>query len=150
MRCVMCCQRQVKMKFDTKDPYERIKLLQEKIMRQRSALKSQRITILELQARLRKPEVQIAVVAPKDEMLDDLVASGEISARVCNALQAEWHRWGRDEVRVLDLIEERQIDLMRLRHFGRGCLREVATVLKKRGLWFKAGGEQFIKVDDIH
>jgi hypothetical protein len=44
------------MKTDPKDPYVRIQLLQEKILRQRSALKSQRITILELQARLRKPD----------------------------------------------------------------------------------------------
>ncbi len=134
------------MKTDPKDPHVRIQLLQEKILRQRSALKSQRIEILELRARLNKPKS----TTTSGELLDELVSSGEMSARVCNSLQAEWHRWGRDEVKVSDLTEERQIDLMRIRHFGRGCLREVATVLKKRGLWFKPGGDQFIKVDDIH
>jgi len=138
------------MKFDTKDPYERIKLLQEKILRQRSALKSQRITILELQARLRKPEVRIAVVAPKVETIDDLAGAGEINVRTYNCLIKVAASRGVESLTVADLANSKQIDLMRLKHFGRVCLREVAILLKKRGLWFKVGGDQFIKVDAIH
>ena len=135
------------MKFDTKDPYERIKLLQEKILRQRSALKSQQITILELQARLRKLEARVAVVVPKVETVDDLSAAHEINIRTYNCLIREANQRGVESLTVADLASSKQIDLMRLPNFGRVCLGEIAMVLRKRGMWFKSGGSQFIKVD---
>jgi len=135
------------MKFDPKDPCVRIKLLQEKILRQRSALKSQRIEILELQARLRKPEVRIAAAVPNAEAVEELLATEEISNRTYNSL-FKWPSSPNPES-IQALAGFQQQELMRLKNFGIASLRDVANALRKRGLWFKPGGVQYLRRDSL-
>ena len=80
------------MKTDEKDPHQRIILLQEKIMRQRSELKSKQLRILELQARVNKlapPVCKCAWCAwerqlridETDRMAKNQIAAGENTSK---------------------------------------------------------------------
>lgn len=145
------------MKTDPKDPHIRIQLLEAKILRQRSALKSQRITILELQARLRKQDVEVQHVnidasnlvrKPSPSFLAELLDKNEISQRTYNTFHRTLNLRDMKLMSVEDMAEHTQDDFMRLSCFGLVSLREVAFVLKDRGFWFKPGGKQQYLRDD--
>lgn len=80
------------------------------------------------------PEIE-ALLAGGPKPLDSLtpIAVLDLSARTTRALEGQYI------ARIADLVECDADDLLAIRGFGRGCLREVETTLASHGLKLKGG-----------